>query len=365
MTLNRERNIVAKYLFPAVDENLTKMIDRQSMRNICKVSLAAFLFETLSILVFIAATGRKLESTSLTSLLSVGFCAVFSLLAFFISRSLVKNQNLPHSHSLAFQVIFFVVYILWGIHVDMRHYAAGEQMLTFFTVQLLVACFVMFKPVLSVILVLGAYAGLYAAAYRIRQAEGINILNFVLLAVLAAVGMCIQYHTQLYLARKEERLNTASHRDALTGLRNRLSLEEDAHTMYGKRTTAYMIDIDYFKEINDHYGHVMGDEILKDTGDILRTLYPEALWYRYGGDEFLVLSSGDASRNYAGSEYHFEKQSRKGMGKVSLSIGNAMGEPQTYDELFDLISRADKALYEVKAHTHSVEHGGHDRRRRR
>jgi len=53
------------------------------------------------------------------------------------------------------------------------------------------------------------------------------------------------------------------------------------------------------------------------------------------------------------------------MRSISISIGSAMGNPQTTDEVFTLISSADKALYEAKARTHSPEYGGHDRRQRR
>lgn len=356
---------VLKYIFPSMDAEIVKSIDRQSMRSIRNVSLAACILETLSILVFMTLNGWKLEGPTLISFYSVGFCAAFSLIVFLLSKKMILNKALSHGHYLVFKAVFFTVYTTWSIHADMRHYAAGDQMLTFFTVQLLATCFILFKPFISILLVSAAYAGFYAAAYHVHQAAGIDIYNFVILAILSAVGMCVQYNTHLYMAYKDKGLEEASHRDALTGLRNRLALEEDVRGICGTAISAYMIDIDYFKEFNDRYGHAIGDEILRETGSILKNLYPDALWYRYGGDEFLVLSKGDGSQNYADAAYRFKKQSRSGTYHVSLSIGGAKGKPQSYDEMFALIAEADAALYETKAHTHSPEHGGHDRRQER
>jgi len=365
MEENKERYTIWEYLFPSLDSKLTTSMDRQSMRSICNVSRAAAVLETLSILIFLIKNGFSFDSEKLSIIYSVAFCAVFSFIVFLVSRKMMKDRNLSHISSLVFKVFFYVVYTIWGIYSDIRHYIVAEQMLTFHTVQMLMACFIQFEPLISIVLVTTAYSGLYMAAYAARQAEGIEIFNFILLAILTVVGMFIQYHTQLYLARKEGRLKEISHRDALTGLRNRLALEEDAKVINGTAITAYMIDIDYFKEINDQFGHVFGDEILKETGVTLQNLYPEALCYRYGGDEFLVLSKGEGSHNYAKEEYEFIKQSQKGVCRINLSIGIAKGEPQSYDELFELISKADEELYKVKERTHSPEHGGHERRRRK
>ena len=365
MALNKIGKIIWKYLFPSMNTEVRTALDRQSMRGICNVNLAACIFESLSIFIFLVMNNWRIDSNNIVVLYSVGFCAVFSLLVFLVSRKMMKNKELSHFSSLVFKIFFFVVYTLWAIHADMRHYVVGDQMLTFYIVQLLVTCFILLEPMISIVLVIAAYSTLYAVAYSVKNAAGIDVFNFVLLAILSAVGMCVQYHTRLYLAKKEERLEEVSRRDALTGLRNRLALEEDATTFCKSAVTAYMIDIDYFKQINDNYGHAMGDEILRKTADLFQELYPDALYYRYGGDEFLVLSKGDGSDNFLGEEYGFVNPNLNGPSYISLSIGIAKGEPQDYDEVFALISRADKALYDVKARSHSPEQGGYDRRRRR
>ena len=158
-------------------------------------------------------------------------------------------------------------------------------------------------------------------------------------------------------------LRDVSRHDALTGLLNRMALEADAGRMLGRNLTVYMIDINYFKEVNDQYGHAAGDALLRETGEILKHLYPDGHYYRYGGDEFLVLTHKPAEDNYGSDTFDF-KQEQYGA-RVFLSIGSAQGSPANYQELFDLISCADQSLYVTKRRTHSAEFGGHDRRKAR
>ena len=125
--------------------------------------------------------------------------------------------------------------------------------------------------------------------------------------------------------------------------------------------TAYMIDINDFKEINDIYGHLAGDDILHETGKRLKEIFPGSRCYRYGGDEFLVLDTNDDA--YEKETFVFPHSSIPGR-DVLLCIGRAKGDPADADQLFQLIKDADADMYEVKRKTHSPEFGEHDRRRR-
>ena len=121
-----------------------------------------------------------------------------------------------------------------------------------------------------------------------------------------------------------------------------------------------MIDVNYFKEFNDQHGHLIGDELLKETSKALKRLYPNGSHYRYGGDEFLVVTAQPFDKDYNADTYMFTYDPYDA--QVLLSIGSAQGSPADYQAFFDLIARADKALYTVKKRTHSVEYGGHERR---
>ena len=358
----------ARYMAPSLDPKIQNDIDRRSLRSIYVVSLIVIGFECLTLILFLSSRIGHFDHNAFVSLISVCYCIALCAFGAFLSRRMLQKKVLPHSRFFLFKILFFIAFTVWAIFVDYRHFKAGDQILTFYTVNLVMVCFVIFRPWIGAVLVGGSFLGLYIPLYIFNGAAGIEPLNLFVLALASIASNAIRCHVQISVSSKAIRLmenndalETASRRDGLTGLQNRLALEADAAAADGRKTTAYMIDINYFKEINDKYGHIAGDTILREVSETLKHLFPGAHYYRYGGDEFLVLTHKPAEDNYGSDTFDF-KQEQYGV-RVFLSIGNAQGSPANYHELFDLISRADKALYVTKQRTHSVEFGGHDRRK--
>lgn len=358
------------YINPPADPEVSLDIDRQSMRNIRYISITALVFEILTLATFLATRIGTIDHDAVISIISVSYGILLCILASFFSVKIQKNKKASRNACLAFKLFFCIAFSVWAIFVDYRHYKAGDQMLTFYAANLVIVCFVVFRPVMSILLTGGTYLAFYLTLFFHDRAAGIQPLNFMVLALASIACSMILYHYNLSVCTRESRLSetnklleSASRRDGLTGLQNRLALEADAQTMDGRPLTAYMIDINYFKEINDQFGHAAGDRVLREVSETLKKLFPDAHYYRYGGDEFLVLTHKPAENNYGSFTYDFIEE-QYGV-KTVLSIGNAHGEPNSYGELFELISRADKALYIVKERTHSVEFGGHDRRKNR
>ena len=358
-----------RYMNPVIEQRVKRDIDNQSLRNIWMISLIVLVFEALTVALYLAGHIGSLNRNSLTVMVRVGYCLVLCIAAFLLSGKMIRNKDLPHRHFFIFKIAFYILFTVWAMFVDYGHYKAGDQLLTYYTVNLVMICFVNFRPWIGAILVTASYAGLYAILYSIDKAAGIEPLNYIMFMIASIACNAIRCHGQvknstkaIRLAEINRELETASRCDGLTGLLNRLALEEDAKTADGRRMTAYMADINYFKEINDRYGHAAGDDILRETSETLKKLFPGGHYYRYGGDEFLVLTYKPPEENYGSDTYDFV-QKNHGI-KVLLSIGNAQGNPESYHELFELISRADKALYVTKRRTHSAEFGGHDRRKR-
>lgn len=151
-----------------------------------------------------------------------------------------------------------------------------------------------------------------------------------------------------------------AHTDPLTKISNRRSFFEMAEEFLKlfKRTDAtfsvMMIDIDFFKQVNDTYGHIIGDEILKHLVAQTKGYLRESdLLARYGGEEFIVLlpktdiekAEKIAQRICSGiKETPFVDE------KISLSITVSIGVAQHKDEqlIRALINRADTALYKAK-----------------
>ncbi len=156
-------------------------------------------------------------------------------------------------------------------------------------------------------------------------------------------------------------LRESSLRDGLTGLYNRRFLEEyieQEQAQIQRDKTNYdimMIDIDYFKLVNDTYGHDVGDTVIRGLSDLLKSSIRDAdMAIRYGGEEFLILlrrTTDDATMKIASSIHTSFRDMSFNVGneniKKTLSIGIAK-LPQDSDSMWKVIKYADTALYEAK-----------------
>lgn len=149
--------------------------------------------------------------------------------------------------------------------------------------------------------------------------------------------------------------------DELTGVFNRRYLEQKYSDLLAAqvlRIHIAVVDIDYFKEYNDCYGHLAGDEILKQIANCLvENLVSDMMVCRYGGDEFVVLSwqkQLDAMDNYAQTilntlnQMKIEHAMSPCAQQVSASIGYGSKPIRSQVDIYDLFDEADKALYIAK-----------------
>ncbi len=170
------------------------------------------------------------------------------------------------------------------------------------------------------------------------------------------------------LSMANERLNREIIVDSLTGLYNRRYLAEIVHLrfhdsidkMEKKPLACLMLDIDYFKQYNDTYGHQQGDECLVKISKIMKRCLPAdtAKIVRYGGEEFVIFIFGctdEQALAYAENlreaveKSHFERQDTA-QEFLTVSIGVYTGIPDSADnsEMRGFICKADEALYEAK-----------------
>lgn len=157
---------------------------------------------------------------------------------------------------------------------------------------------------------------------------------------------------------EEQRLRKLCDTDALTGLPNRrklmvhLSHLTSISTRHGTPLSIMMIDIDHFKLLNDRWGHLQGDEVLKQLATEMKTLLRcEDMVARLGGEEFMVvLPLTPLQQCHKLADRLREAISRHdfgvGQGEVTLSIGVA--EYRCGESLTNLIERTDQALYSAK-----------------
>ncbi len=160
------------------------------------------------------------------------------------------------------------------------------------------------------------------------------------------------------LRQERSELHSLAWTDALTGVANRHFLDRALRRAMGQPLSVLMIDIDHFKRLNDHAGHLAGDACLRDVAAVLqRTLVrPGDVLARYGGEEFIVLLHDVdvagalvvAERLRAAVEGLQVQNLDSPLGMVTVSIGAASAAPHYAGGSTGLIEAADSALYEAK-----------------
>jgi diguanylate cyclase (GGDEF)-like protein len=142
--------------------------------------------------------------------------------------------------------------------------------------------------------------------------------------------------------------------DPLTGLLNRRSFEERAiATLDGaERYSLAMADLDNFKMLNDVHGHSTGDRALRRFAEALRSVTrPEDIVARIGGEEFIVLLPGAFAADAAAlaERLRARLRERDGISEPAFTVSLGVAEGLHVDDLHDVISQADQALFQAKA----------------
>ncbi|RMI32809.1 GGDEF domain-containing protein [Nocardia stercoris] len=168
----------------------------------------------------------------------------------------------------------------------------------------------------------------------------------------AAVSVRVQE-----IAALHHRLRHEATHDSLTDLANRSLLQERVRLMATDRSRGVgllLIDLDDFKQINDRFGHAIGDEVLVEIARRLRVTCPdETVVCRYGGDEFVLALP--AHRNTLSelairilAALQDPVRSSSGQVPVSASVGTAYCPPERACDFADLLRSADRAMYRAK-----------------
>ncbi|MGD0665954.1 MAG: GGDEF domain-containing protein [Bryobacteraceae bacterium] len=184
--------------------------------------------------------------------------------------------------------------------------------------------------------------------------------DFALHCVMAFSAMAMWSETQMdrlrgLVAEVESLRRENSNRtdvDGLTGLLNQAALSRRVEQPAPLDCVVAVCDMDSFKEVNDRYGHLVGDEILRNVGNLLgRSIRHEDEAYRWGGDEFVILflnqSTEGAAKRMAELEQRLSDFQVRGFGvlPISFSWGVADGRERP---LRDALDEADRAMYALK-----------------
>ena len=186
-------------------------------------------------------------------------------------------------------------------------------------------------------------------------------------ARLVSAGRVVDLHRRLAARTAElevdsERLYQSSRTDALTGVGNRMRLDEELALLftralrYGHKCALGICDVDHFKAYNDRFGHVAGDEALRAVANALRTrVRSDDVVFRYGGEEFVVVLIEQTLQEAEGAMERLRLAveslgiSAAHDGVVTVSVGVAELDVTRDENAVAWVARADEALYEAKA----------------
>ncbi|MDR7070737.1 diguanylate cyclase (GGDEF)-like protein [Pseudoxanthomonas japonensis] len=151
------------------------------------------------------------------------------------------------------------------------------------------------------------------------------------------------------------RLVQQAHTDELTGLLNRNGWSERAVALHaqalsaGRPVAVVVLDIDYFKRINDDHGHDGGDAVLQRLGGIMRArVGTDGCAARIGGEEFAVLLAGDDAVSAQAFAERLRNEFGKAQADLVATLSAGVAHHQAGESLREQMRRADLALYEAK-----------------
>lgn len=318
--------------------------------------------QTLLIAIFllfcVTVIGLFSRSIRLSALGYVSALIFFFLLYEIFSREGMKRHVLTGWYSMG-AVIFGLSFYLSLFRFPQRPAATMMTMLCIFPLVF------MGRPGRFIPFLTGIYLVHSGLSFAVKGEE-LGVIDLVNGLVSTALGLMVgsslmQMRLESFAVQKE--LIWEKTTDVLTEIWNRRKLFETIDRLNRQKdprpSGVFMIDIDYFKEFNDTYGHAAGDECLRAMGHLFREFAEthRTVFYRYGGEEFVVFLY-DCSYEEVGQEAQLLRMSAAKMSvhgrKVTVSIGTVYCNDPAVTDYEEWISRADHAAYTAKKNSRNT-----------
>lgn len=355
MTISRK---IKNFLIPDTNEEINDFFDMSNMSAVRTICIFAAIIESLSMLNYLIQYYNNLIF-NMTTLVTMLVIIASSVLAY-LSTLFLKGKISGHHTALIISFICTLVISLFGLYVSYMNYKLKRQIIIFFVVNLCIVCFIQITPLFNMLYLVLEHAIFYYLLYSYDGARGIITLNAItyLLVLLIINGACYHRMYKFVISINEakilaEDIYMHSAQDPLTGLLNRYKID----SILVKKGVIYqvaIIEIDQFKSFNNKYGHLKGDEVLKLTASGLLDVFRKKDCYRYGSDEFLVLTTihneDDFRDRLAIWENKLSEVLIKGVeDSIHVSYGVSSGVVRNKEDVFVLIKEAEDNLNNIKS----------------
>lgn len=264
----------------------------------------------------------------------------------FVLNNFNKDEiSLGTVRMLYFYCIFLTV---WSCCISLTDVYGGHTPIVFLSVVMGTSALAFLNPIVYSIIVtilsctLMVFINMYGNIKLLSSGYLVNFLFFIVFTFFISFRKYRQNKIDYLITKK---LRSLSYRDQLTGIKNRYALHNDLNNIDNEFYFG-IFDFDRFKAINDNYGHNFGDECLMTFAELLNINFKDSA-YRYGGDEFIVVTNKNKEEilQICNSINSFLEKKYPGK-DVHISGGLYFANKKDSYEVF--FKNADTALYEAK-----------------
>lgn len=273
-----------------------------------------------------------------------------------------KERKMLNIYTLA----FILIVMIWGVIIALLDQPVYGQVIAFVTNYVFCACLLLIRPYIFVMIQTIPLALLFLLLPIFQSNSSIILGHYINLAALLIPLTLSSFRSYIYFydnVSSKIKEKEASEKDELTNLYNRRKMTEYIEQEYSinKKTTSIgilMLDVDYFKNYNDFYGHPQGDIALQELGTVLKEISEKNNVFaaRYGGEEFIIIINNRSKDEVTSIAFEImqkikELQIPHKTSKVSDLLTVSMGlhyNAENQTNIYELIKRADEALYDAK-----------------
>ncbi len=284
------------------------------------------------------------------------FISFILILNYFFLKFSQKKEIASFVISTLFFILFAYLVYSGGVNNTGPLWVYPLPMIVMFLLGFRLGIFYMLLFFIVIMFILfGLDITMYPDAFKLRI-----VLSLLLVTFLASVYEYLREKTFKKMNILSKELEDSSNKDHLTQVYNRRGIHkelENACTHYhtdNQNFSLIICDIDYFKKINDNYGHIAGDEVLKKVASEIKSIIrKDDILARWGGEEFLVLlpnASMEAAyevgekirKSIENTSFKYDKHT------IAMTVSIGVAEKDNELPISDIISQADAHMYAAK-----------------
>ncbi|MGD1822491.1 MAG: GGDEF domain-containing protein [Pleomorphochaeta sp.] len=271
---------------------LKQSLNLRNLKKIHKLSILVIVVEMLMILLALII--------DLPKIYLYAYIILFSTVLIFYFFSLQKNRMKFFSNSVVLDLLLYI-FTIWGIAVSAFDASRGMAPFVYIINISFIICFYIATPICAIVYNLVNMIIFYFVFFLIDRLTIDIVINFTLFHLVMILISIDKYKTfvmnyldKMQLQKANDELQLLSTIDQLSGCKNRRGLNIEIKKYEKQVIFVLLTDIDNFKEINDCYGHDIGDLFIVNYAKILQTNFGVSNVFRLGGDEFFIISNNES-----------------------------------------------------------------------